>query len=103
VAAPEDLRTLEFQYQKDQVRYQELLRERESTEKDRQLALSLNQQTLKSVQAEMRLVEQQIESIQKKVQTGSVSPADPSLLQLQRDLLALQRKADEIGAAIVRK
>jgi tetratricopeptide (TPR) repeat protein len=100
VAAPEDLRTLEFQYQKDQVRLQELLRERETAQKDRQLALSLNQQTLKSVQAEMTLVQQQIESMQKKVETGVMSPADPSLLQLQRDLLALQRKADEISIAI---
>jgi tetratricopeptide (TPR) repeat protein len=103
VAAPEDLRTLEFQYQKDQARLQELLREREMTQRDRQLALSLNQQTLKSVQAEMTLVQQQIESMQKKVQSGVISPADPSLLQLQRDLLALQRKADELSAAINRR
>jgi tetratricopeptide (TPR) repeat protein len=94
-ASPADYRALEFQVQKDQLRYQELLKERE-------LSLSLNQQTLKSIQAEMKLVQQQIEAMQKKVETGLMSPADPSLLQLQRDLLALQRKADEVGANIKR-
>jgi hypothetical protein len=99
-ASPEDYRTLEYQFQKDQVRYQELLKERESSERDRQASMALSQQTLKSIQAEMTLVQQQIETMQRKVETGLVSPADPSLLQLQRDLLALQRKADEIKIAL---
>jgi hypothetical protein len=38
--------------------------------------------------------------MQRKVETGLMSPADPALLQLQRDLLALQRKADEVSASI---
>ena len=92
-AAPEDLKTLEYEYQKDQVRLQELLKERE-------LSLLLNQQTLKSIQAEMTLVKQQIEKMQAKIDVGLVSPADPQLLQLQRDLIALQRKADEVSASI---
>jgi len=92
-AAPEDLKTLEYEYQKDQVRLQELLKERE-------LSLLLNQQTLKSIQAEMTLVKQQIEKMQAKIDVGRVSPADPQLLQLQRDLIALQRKADEVSASI---
>jgi tetratricopeptide (TPR) repeat protein len=94
---------LKLQYEKDQVRLQELLRERESLQRDRQLAMTLSQQTLKSIQAEIELVKQQIETMQKRVETGTMSPADPALLQLQRDLLALQRKADEVSATINRK
>ena len=99
-AAPEDLKTLEYEYQKDQVRLQELLRERESLERDRQVSRELNQQTLKSIQAEMALVKKQIEQMQAKIDVGLVSPADPQLLQLQRDLMALQRKADELSVTI---
>jgi septal ring factor EnvC (AmiA/AmiB activator) len=91
---------LMLQYEKYQVRLQELLRERESLQRDRQASLTLSQQTLKSIQAEMVLVQQQIQSLQKQVETGRLSPADPTLLQLQRDLLALQRKADEVSATI---
>jgi hypothetical protein len=29
-----------------------------------------------------------------------MSPADPQMLQLQRDLLALQRKYDEVSASM---
>jgi tetratricopeptide (TPR) repeat protein len=93
---------LKLQYEKDQVRLQELLRERESLQRDRQLAMTLSQQTLKSIQAEMALVQQQIATMQRKVETGMMSPADPQMLQLQRDLLALQRKHDEISATIRR-
>ena len=92
-----------LQYETDKVRLQELLRERESLQRDRQLSLTLSQQTLKSIQAEMQLVKQQIETMQKRVETGTLSPADPQMLQLQRDLLALQRKHDEISATINRK
>lgn len=91
---------LRLQYEKDQVRLQELLRERESSQRDRQVALTLSQQTLKSIQAEMALVQQQIGTIQKQVEAGRLSPADPTLLQLQRELLTLQRKADEVSASI---
>jgi tetratricopeptide (TPR) repeat protein len=84
---------LKLQYAKDAARYQQLMA-------DRQTSLTLSQQTLKSIQAEMQLVKQQIETMQKKVEVGQVSPADPALLQLQRDLLALQRKADEVSATI---
>ena len=99
-AAPEDYKTLEYEYQKDQVRLQELLKERESLERDRQVSRELSQQTLKSIQAEMALVKKQIEQMQAKIDVGLVSPADPQLLQLQRDLMALQRKYDEISAMI---
>jgi tetratricopeptide (TPR) repeat protein len=100
VASTATLEEMKTQYAKDATRYEALLEEHESTERDRQASLTLNQQTLKSVQAEMRVVEQQIQSMQKKVDAGLVSPADPALLQLQRDLRALQRKADEISAAV---
>jgi tetratricopeptide (TPR) repeat protein len=100
VAPRSSLDELVLQYQKDTARYQQLMAERETMERDRQASPTLNQQTLQSIQAEMKLVEQQIQSMQTKVQTGVMSPADPALLQLQRDLLALQRKADEIGAAV---
>jgi tetratricopeptide (TPR) repeat protein len=86
---------LKLQYEKDMARYQQLMA-------DRQASLTLSQQTLKSIQAEMVLVQQQIATLQKKVDVGQVSPADPALLQLQRDLLALQRKADEVSATIKR-
>ena len=93
---------LKLQYAKDTARYQQLLAERETIDRDRQLALTLSQQTLKSIEAEMQLVKQQIATMQKRVETGLLSPADPQMLQLQRDLLALQRKADELSAAIKR-
>jgi putative cell wall-binding protein len=89
-----------LQYEKDKVRYQQLMAERETMERGRQVALSLSQQTLKSIEAEMQLVKQQIATMQRKVETGMMSPADPQMLQLQRDLLALQRKADEVSASI---
>jgi hypothetical protein len=98
-SALEDLR---LQYDTERVRYQQLLRDREAADRDTQATLLLNQQTLKSIQAEMKLVDQQIQSMQKKVEVGQLSPADPDLLQLKRDLLALQRKADEINAALKR-
>lgn len=91
---------LMLQYEKDKARYTQLLTERESMERYRQTSLTLSQQTLKSIQAEMQLVKQQIATMQKKVEVGLVSPADPAMLQLQRDLLALQRKADEVSASI---
>jgi tetratricopeptide (TPR) repeat protein len=100
--ASSSLDELKAQYSRDQLRYAQLLEERAATERDRQASLTLNQQSLKSVQTEMKLVEQQIQAMQTKVAVGMVSPADPALLQLQRDLLALQRKADEINAAIKR-
>jgi tetratricopeptide (TPR) repeat protein len=84
---------LMLQHAKDAARYQQLMA-------DRQTSLTLSQQTLKSIQAEMQLVKQQIETMQLRVETGAMSPADPTLLQLQRDLLALQRKADEVSATI---
>jgi hypothetical protein len=93
---------LKAQYARDQLRYAQLLDERAAIDHDRQASLTLNQQSLKSIQVEMKLVEQQIQAMQAKVAVGMVSPADPALLQLQRDLLALQRKADEINAAIKR-
>ena len=89
-----------LQYEKDKVRYQQLMAERETMERGRQVALSLSQQTLKSIEAEMQLVKQQIATMQRKVETGMMSPADPQMLQLQRDLLALQRKYDEVSASM---
>ncbi len=84
---------LMLRYEKDKARYTQLLFER-------QMSRTLSQQTLKSIEAEMQLVTQQIETMQKRVETGTLSPADPAMLQLQRDLLALQRKADEVSASI---
>jgi tetratricopeptide (TPR) repeat protein len=91
---------LKLQYAKDTARYQQLMAERETMDRDRQASLTLSQQTLKSIEAEMKLVQQQIATMQRKVETGLLSPADPAMLQLQRDLLALQRKADEVSASI---
>ena len=84
---------LMLRYEKDKARYTQLLFERQASQ-------TLSQQTLKSIQAEMMLVQQQIATIQKQVETGRLSPADPTLLQLQRELLTLQRKADEVSASI---
>jgi hypothetical protein len=86
---------LMLRYEKDKARYTQLLLERQASQ-------TLSQQTLKSIQAEMMLVQQQIATIQKQVETGRLSPADPTLLQLQRELLTLQRKADELSASIRR-
>jgi tetratricopeptide (TPR) repeat protein len=91
---------LKLQYAKDTARYQQLKAERETMERDRQTSLTLSQQTLKSIEAEMQLVKRQITTMQARVEVGALSPADPALLQLQRDLLALQRKADEVNASI---
>jgi tetratricopeptide (TPR) repeat protein len=100
ISPPSALDEMMLQYEKDMVRYQQLMAERVTMERDRQASLTLSQQTLKSIQAEMALVQQQIATMQRKVETGMISPADPQMLQLQRDLLALQRKADEISATM---
>jgi tetratricopeptide (TPR) repeat protein len=92
---------LMLQYEKDKARYQQLILEREAMQRDRQLAMTLSQQTLKSIEAEMQLVKQQIATMQTRVELGTMSPAE--VIQLQRDLLALQRKRDEISASINRK
>jgi tetratricopeptide (TPR) repeat protein len=89
-----------LQYEKDKVRYEQLLAERENIDRERQASQALSQQTLKSVQAEMKLIEAQLQTMQRRVETGMLSPADPQILQLQRDLLALQRKSDELSAGM---
>jgi tetratricopeptide (TPR) repeat protein len=91
---------LMLQYEKDKARYTQLITERENIDRERQASQALSQQTLKSVQAEMKLIEAQLQTMQRRVETGMLSPADPQMLQLQRDLLALQRKSDELNAAM---
>ncbi len=76
------------------------MKERDHLERSREAGLALNYNTLKSIEAEIALVEKQVQAMQQKSNVGLISPADPQLLQLQRDLLALQRKADEVKAAI---
>jgi tetratricopeptide (TPR) repeat protein len=100
--APSDLREVETQYAAAVQQYQQARKEREANERDAGEARLLTERTLKSVEAEIALVEQQVQSIEKKVKAGIVSPQEPELLRLRRDLLELQRKADELRAALKR-
>ena len=102
VVGPTALRALETELLMARDRYQQAVREREVNERDRQLALALNQQMLRSVEAEIVLVEQQVRAIETKVAAGFVSAQDSELLRLRRDLLGLQRKADELRTAVKR-
>lgn len=76
--------------------YQLQLAETQFQEQEAQNRRLLNERMIKSVQAEILLVEQRIKTIEQKVKIGMVSDLDPELLQLRRDLLGLQRKLDEL-------
>ncbi len=56
----------------------------------------LTERMIRSVEAEIKLVQLRIAGIEKKVAAGEVGADDAELLQLRRDLLGLQRKADEL-------
>ncbi len=76
--------------------YRQQQEENQAREREAQDRRVLNERMIKSVQAEILLVQQQIRDVEAKVSVGTVSPQDSQLLQLRRDLLALQRKLDEL-------
>lgn len=83
------LRDLTAEYEIARHRYDELLAKKEAQQK-------LTQQTIKSIEEEIVLVERRVSEIQTRVELGLVSPNDAELLQLRRDLLSLQRKLAEL-------
>ncbi len=76
--------------------YQQQKEESQAREREAQDRRQLTERLIKSVQVEIVLVQQQIKNIEQKVSVGTVSAQDTELLQLRRDLLALQRKLDEL-------
>lgn len=94
--APSDLRPLEFQYEAAKLRYMQAMKQREVQEIDNQKARLLSEQMLKSIEAELALVQQNIAITEKRIAVGTASADDAQLLQLRRDLIGLQRKAEEI-------
>lgn len=83
-------------------RYQEQVKERDANERAAQESRALTQRMMKSVESEIMLVQERIMNIQKNVSAGVASPQDTELLQLRRDLLGLQRRLDELRAALKR-
>jgi tetratricopeptide (TPR) repeat protein len=90
-----ELEKVTEEYQLTVLRYSEARRQHEVQQK-------LTQQTVKSVEAEIQLVQQRIAEIEKRVAVGVVSANDAELLQLKRDLLSLQRKLAELQAGFRR-
>jgi tetratricopeptide (TPR) repeat protein len=89
--APSDVEAL-------QVRRQALIERM----RQQQVEVQLNQELMSGVQKEIRLVEAQIAAYEAKIQVGQASADDNQLLQLRRDLIALQRKLAELRAGVRR-
>jgi tetratricopeptide (TPR) repeat protein len=102
VAAPLDYQALQATYQKLKQRYEQQLNERQASERAAQEERLLTQNMMKSVQAEILLVQERIADIEKRVAAGLVSTQDSELLQLKRDLLGLQRTLDQLRAGLKR-
>jgi tetratricopeptide (TPR) repeat protein len=94
--APSDLQPLMLQYEALRERYMEALKQRDDQQVEAERARLLVESMLKSIEAEMALLQQNIQGFEKKIAVGTASADSAELLQLRRDLIALQRKADEI-------
>ena len=102
VLPPAVMKELEVQLARTMEKRAQALAERTALERDLKEEQFLNQRTLESVQKEMQLVETRIRSIQDKVTVGASSPDDPELLQLKREMLGLERKAEELRLLLKR-
>lgn len=89
--APSDVEALQTQLVKLQLRARQ-----------QQQQIMLNQQLADSVQKEIALVQARIAAIEKTIQVGVADTQDAELLQLRRDLIALQRKLAELRAGVRR-
>jgi tetratricopeptide (TPR) repeat protein len=90
-----ELQQVTEQYQAALIRYREARREYEVQQK-------LMQETIKSVEMEILLVQKRIADIEQRVAMGVVATNDAELLQMKRDLLSLQRKLAELQAGVRR-
>jgi tetratricopeptide (TPR) repeat protein len=83
--------------------YADQLAQREAgkiTERNAQLMM---QRMVKSVEAEIALIQERLAAIEKSAPPGTIrSQSDPELLQLRRDLLGLQRRLDELRSGLKR-
>jgi tetratricopeptide (TPR) repeat protein len=89
--APADLRALQLRFEAARQRYEQAMKQRQAEQMNDQKTRLLAEAMLKSIQDEMTLVQNSIHELEKKY-----TPEHPDLLQLRRDLIALQRKAEEI-------
>ncbi len=76
-------------------RYEQAMEMRTAGVREAQAEIELTQQTLKSVESEIDVVRARISELQKNVAAGSTAQ-DPELLQLRRDLIQLQLKAEQL-------
>jgi tetratricopeptide (TPR) repeat protein len=84
-------------------RYQEQARERDANERAAQESRLLNQQMIKSVEAEIQLIQQRIAAIERNISANVGPPQqETEMFQLRRDLLGLQRRLDELRAELKR-
>jgi hypothetical protein len=93
-----ELQAVTDQYEFTKARYTNLLVARTKQKQEDEVRQKLAQDTIKSVEAEIQLIEQRIKTIEHLVANGVVSPSDAELLQLRRDRLSLQRKLAELLA-----
>ncbi|MCX6537419.1 MAG: tetratricopeptide repeat protein [Acidobacteria bacterium] len=97
-----DIRDLQTQYQILKLRHEEQLKLRQANISAEQEAQLMTQRMMKSVQAEIMLLQERMAAIQKKIEVGMKSTDDSELLQIKRDLLGLQRKLDELRSGLKR-
>jgi tetratricopeptide (TPR) repeat protein len=90
VTPQSELQSLMDQYQAVVLEYQAQVKDRERNEK-------LTQETIKSLEAEIVLVQQQVAELEKKY-----SPGHPDVVVAKRELLALQRTLAEVRAGAAR-
>jgi tetratricopeptide (TPR) repeat protein len=88
----------ESELQRVTEQYRMVLQRYSEAQRERQVQQKLMQETIKSIEAEILLVQKRIADVEQKISVGVVSPNDAELLQLKRDLLSLQRKMAEVKA-----
>lgn len=97
-----DLEKLELELNMLNQAHRQQVEELRAYELQVQKQRALNEAMTKSIQAEIVLVQERISLLKQKVAVGQVAREDPELLQLQRELLGLQRKLDELKLDLVR-
>jgi tetratricopeptide (TPR) repeat protein len=99
----ESLRALATEYELARLRYEQQLTRRDAEKRAERDAQMMAQGMIKSVEAEIALIQERLTAIEKSAPPGTIRPAtDPELLQLKRDLLSLQRKLDELRSSLKR-
>jgi len=99
--SPGEVRALQTELELTNARYQEQVKQREQERMARQDAIVLTQRMIKSVEAEIALIQERITATEKRIQAGELAN-NPDLLQLRREVLGLERKLDELRAGLKR-